>query len=34
VIIRRRKKMDKIVRPPHKGIDAVVLINDKIIGGQ
>lgn len=26
--------MDKIIRPPHKGIDAVVLINDKIIGGQ
>lgn len=22
------------VRPPHKGVDAVLLINDKVIGGQ
>lgn len=26
--------MNRVVKPPHKGVDAVLLINDKIIGGQ
>ena len=24
----------RVMRPPHKGVDAVLLINDKVIGGQ
>jgi len=29
----RRLKM-KMVKPPHKGVDAVLYIGDKVIGGQ